>query len=154
MTKVVSGKLVARGMKFGIVVSRFNEFISSRLLKGAVDSLVRHEAEHDDIDVYWVPGSFELPYVAKKLAGKKIYNAIICLGAVIQGDTPHNEYIASEVAKGIAHSSLETGVPIIFGLLTTDNLEQAIERAGAKMGNKGSQAAESAIEIANLYQQI
>ncbi len=154
MTTVIQGKLVARGMKFAVIVSRFNEFISNRLLKGAIDTLLRHEAEEKDIDVCRVPGSFELPLTAKKFAGKKKYNAVICLGAVIQGDTPHNEYIAAEAAKGIAQASLESGVPVIFGVLTTDTLEQAIERAGAKSGNKGSQAAESAIEMAHLFQQI
>ncbi|MFH1379436.1 MAG: 6,7-dimethyl-8-ribityllumazine synthase [bacterium] len=154
MSKVVKGKLAGRGLKFAVVVSRFNEFVSNRLLKGAVDTLERHETENKDIDVVWVPGSFELPFIAKRLAETKKYNAIICLGAVIQGDTPHNEYIASEVAKGIAHTAFETGIPVIFGVLTTDNLEQAVERAGAKSGNKGSQAAESAIEMANIVQQI
>lgn len=154
MSKVIQGKLVARGKKFAVVVSRFNEFISNRLLKGAVDILVRHEAEEKDIEVVWVPGSFEIPLVAKRLAESKKYNAIICLGVVIQGDTPHNEYIAAEVAKGIALSAMESGLPVIFGVLTTDTLEQAIERAGAKNGNKGSQAAEAAIEMANLFQQI
>ncbi|MBD3271677.1 MAG: 6,7-dimethyl-8-ribityllumazine synthase [Elusimicrobia bacterium] len=154
MTQVLQGTLIAQGMKFAIVVSRFNEFVSNRLLAGAVDTLVRHEADEKNIHVVWVPGSFELPYVAKKLADKKIYDAILCLGAVIKGETPHNEYIASEVAKGIAHSAMESGQPIIFGVLTTDNLEQAIERAGAKTGNKGSEAARAAIEMANLFKTI
>lgn len=154
MSKVIQGKMVARGKKFAIVVARFNEFVSNRLLKGAVDILVRHEADEKDIEVCWVPGSFEIPIVARRLADTKKFNAVICLGVVIQGDTPHNEYIAAEVAKGIAQASLESGLPIIFGILTTDNLVQAIERAGAKNGNKGSQAAEAAIEMANLFQQI
>lgn len=154
MSKVYSAKLMARDLKFAIVVSRFNEFISQKLLDGALDALIRHEAEENKIEVFWVPGSFEIPYVAKKLAQGKNYDAVICLGAIIRGDTPHFDFIASEVAKGIAQTSLETGIPVIFGVITTDNLEQAIERAGTKAGNKGEDAALSAIEMANLYKQI
>lgn len=154
MSKVYSAKLMARDLKFAIVVSRFNEFISQKLLDGALDALIRHEAEENKIEVFWVPGSFEIPYVAKKLAQGKNYDAVICLGAVIRGDTPHFDFIASEVAKGIAQTSLETGIPVIFGVITTDNLEQAIERAGTKAGNKGEDAALSAIEMANLYKQL
>jgi len=154
MVKTFSGKMLAEGKKFGIVVSRFNEFITGKLLEGAIDSLVRHSADEKNIDVVWTPGSFEMPVVTKKMAGSKKYDAIICLGAIIQGDTPHHEYIANEVTKGIAQVSLDSGVPVIFGILTCDNLEQAIERAGTKAGNKGSQAAEAAIEMANLIGQI
>ena len=154
MGKTFGGKMVGKGKKFAIVVSRFNEFITHKLLDGANDILTRHSVESEDIDVVWVPGSFEIPVVVKKLASTKKYNAIICLGAIIQGDTPHYEYIASEAAKGISQISLETGIPVSFGILTTNNLEQAIERAGTKSGNKGKQAAESAIEMANLLEQI
>jgi len=154
MVKTYQGKMLAKGKKFGIVVSRFNEFITHKLLDGAIDTLLRHDADEKDIDVAWVPGSFEIPLIAKKLARSKRYDAVICLSAIIQGDTPHYEYIASEVTKGIALTSLETEVPLSFGVLTTDNLEQAIERAGTKAGNKGSQAAESAIEMANLLTEL
>lgn len=154
MVKTFEGKMVATGLKFGIAVSRFNEFITAKLLDGAIDSLVRHGAEEKDIEVAWTPGSFEIPLVVKELVGTKKYDAVIALGAVIQGDTPHNRYIAAEVAKGIATVSLESGVPVSFGILTTDNLEQAIERAGTKAGNKGTQAAESAIEMANLLKTL
>ena len=154
MGKNYQGKMVAKGKKFGIVVSRFNEFITRKLLDGAMDALIRHEAEENKIDIAWVPGSFEIPLIASTLAKSKKYDALVCLGAVIQGDTPHYEYIASEVTKGLAQTSLETGVPVAFGILTTDNLEQAIERAGTKAGNKGAQAAESAIEMVNLINQI
>ncbi|OGS21765.1 MAG: 6,7-dimethyl-8-ribityllumazine synthase [Elusimicrobia bacterium RIFOXYA2_FULL_39_19] len=154
MGKVFSGKMLAEGKKFGIVVSRFNEFITGKLLEGAKNSLIRHNADEKDIDVAWVPGSFEMPVVVKKLAASKKYDAIICLGAIIKGETSHNEYVANEVTKGIAQVSLETGIPIAFGILTTENLEQAIERAGTKAGNKGSQAAEAAIEMTNLITQI
>ncbi|OIO76059.1 MAG: 6,7-dimethyl-8-ribityllumazine synthase [Elusimicrobia bacterium CG1_02_37_114] len=154
MVKTYQGKMLAKGKKFGIVVSRFNEFITHKLLDGAIDTLLRHDADEKDIDVAWVPGSFEIPLIAKKLARSKRYDAVICLSAIIQGDTPHYEYIASEVTKGIALTSLETEVPVSFGVLTTDNLEQAIERAGTKAGNKGSQAAESAIEMANLLTEL
>ncbi len=150
MAKVHAGKMLAKGKNFGIVVSRFNEFISQRLLDGALDALRRHDADEDRIEIFWVPGSFEIPWAARKMALSKKYDAILCLGAVIRGDTPHFDYIASEVAKGIAQTSLSTGVPTLFGIITADNLEQAIERAGAKAGNKGAQAALSAIELVNL----
>ncbi|MFH1825397.1 MAG: 6,7-dimethyl-8-ribityllumazine synthase [Candidatus Firestonebacteria bacterium] len=154
MGKIYEGNFIAKGKKFAIILSRFNEFITKKLLEGAMDTLKRHEADEKDIDVYYVPGSFEIPYVANKIAKSKKYNAIVCLGAIIRGDTPHFDYIASEVSKGIASTSLETGLPVIFGVLTTDNIEQAIERAGTKAGNKGSEAALSAIEMANLYSKI
>lgn len=144
------GILDARGKKFGIVVSRFNELISKQLLEGALDCLLRHGAADEDIEVAWVPGAFEIPLVAQKMAGSGRFNAIICLGAVIRGDTPHHEYIASEVTKGIAQVSLAMGVPVAYGVITPDTLEQALERAGTKAGNKGWQAALSAIEMANL----
>ncbi|HAM39279.1 MAG: 6,7-dimethyl-8-ribityllumazine synthase [Elusimicrobia bacterium RIFOXYC2_FULL_34_12] len=150
MGKVIEGKIVAKGLKFAIVVSRFNEFITSKLLSGCVDSLKRHDADEKNIDIVWVPGSFEIPFFANKLASSKKYDAVICLGAVIKGDTPHYDYIASEVTKGIASTGLSTGIPVIFGVLTTDNLEQAIERAGTKSGNKGAEAATMAMEMANL----
>ncbi len=150
MPKIFEGKLLAKGFRFAIVVSRFNDFISQRLLEGAVDALLRHEASEEDISVYKVPGAFEIPLMAKKLAKTKNFDAIIAVGAVIRGSTPHFEYVASEVAKGIALVSLETEVPVSFGVLTTDNLEQAIERAGSKAGNKGAEAAMAAIEMVNL----
>jgi len=152
--KTYEGKLDAKGLKFGIVISRFNEFISTKLLSGCLDGLNRHGADEKNIEVVWSPGAFELPVLAKKLAVAGKYNAVICLGAVIRGGTPHFDYIAAEVAKGIAHVGLETGIPVIFGVLTTDNLEQAIERAGSKGGNKGFDAALSAIEMANLLKSI
>jgi len=144
------GQLVARDYKFGIVVSRFNEFISKSLLAGAMDSLKRHEAAAENVDVAWVPGSFEIPLVASKLATSGKYDAVICLGAVIRGNTPHFDYVAAEVSKGIARVGLDTGVPVAFGIITADTLEQAVDRAGAKAGNKGWQAALTAIEMANL----
>jgi len=150
MAKVHAGKMLAKGKNFGIVVSRFNEFISQKLLDGALDALRRHDADEERIEIFWVPGSFEIPWAARKMALSKKYDAILCLGAIIRGDTPHFDYIASEVAKGIAQTSLSTGVPTLFGIITADNLEQAIERAGAKAGNKGAQAALSAIELVNL----
>ena len=150
MAKVHVGKMVAKGKNFGIVVSRFNEFISQKLLDGALDVLRRHDADEDRIEIFWVPGSFEIPFVARKMALSKKYDAILCLGAVIRGATPHFDYIASQVAKGIAQTSLATGVPTLFGIITADNLEQAIERAGTKAGNKGADAALSAIEMVNL----
>jgi len=150
MAKVHAGKMVAKGKNFGIVVSRFNEFISQKLLDGALDVLRRHDADEDRIEIFWVPGSFEIPYVARKMALSKKYDAILCLGAVIRGDTPHFDYIANQVAKGIAETALATGVPTLFGIITADNLEQAIERAGTKAGNKGADAAMSAIEMVNL----
>jgi 6,7-dimethyl-8-ribityllumazine synthase len=150
MAKVHAGKMLAKGKNFGIVVSRFNEFISQKLLDGALDALRRHDADEERIEIFWVPGSFEIPWAARKMAASKKYDAILCLGAVIRGDTPHFDYIASQVAKGIAQTSLTTGVPTLFGIITADNLEQAINRAGTKAGNKGSQAALSAIEMVNL----
>lgn len=151
---VYEGMLVGRGLRVGIVVGRFNEFISGKLLEGARDALLRHEVSDDDIDVAWVPGSFEIPLVAKRLAASGRYDAVICLGAVIRGATPHFEYVSAEVSKGIANVSLETGVPVIFGVLTTDTIEQAIERAGTKAGNKGFEAAVTAIEMAQLLNAI
>ena len=148
---VIEGKLSAKGRKFALIVSRFNEFISQKLLTGAEDCLLRHHGAADDITVVWVPGAFEIPLVAKKLAQSKAYDAIICLGAVIRGATPHFDYVAAEVSKGVAQSALETGVPIIFGIITSDTIEQAIERAGTKSGNKGWDAALAAIEMADLF---
>jgi len=150
MVKVIEGQLVAKGKKFGIVASRFNDFITKRLLEGAIDELLRHGAKDADIQAVWVPGSFEIPMVANKLARSKKYDAVICLGTIIRGDTPHFDYIASEVAKGVAKVGLDTNVPTIFGVITAESLEQAIERAGTKDGNKGRDAARSAIEMANL----
>jgi len=152
--KTFEGKLDARGMKFGIVIARFNEFISGKLLSGCLDGLTRHGAEEENIHVVWSPGAFEMPLLAKRLAASKQFDAVICLGAVIRGGTPHFEYVASEVSKGIANVGLETGVPVIFGVLTTDNIEQAIERAGTKGGNKGFDASLAAIEMANLLKEI
>lgn len=152
--KMYEGKLVAKDLKFGIVVGRFNEFIGSKLLGGALDALKRHGVEENDIEIAWVPGAFEIPLAAKKMAKSKKYDAVICLGAVIRGATPHFDYVSSEVSKGIANVSLETEVPVIFGVLTTDNIEQAIERAGTKSGNKGYDAAVTAIEMANLLNQF
>ncbi|KAF0218932.1 MAG: 6 7-dimethyl-8-ribityllumazine [Geobacteraceae bacterium] len=151
MPKFIEGKLDAKGLKFGIVVGRFNSFISERLLEGALDALLRHGAEDKNIDVARVPGSFEIPLAASKMAATAKYDALICLGAVIRGSTPHFDYVAAEVAKGIAHVSLDTGIPVAFGVLTTDSIEQAIERAGTKAGNKGFEAAMTAIETANLF---
>jgi 6,7-dimethyl-8-ribityllumazine synthase len=152
--KIIEGELQAKGLKFGIIMSRFNDFITTRLLEGAQDALLRHGAKEDDIVVIKVPGSFEIPMAAKKLALKGSYNAIICLGTIIRGATPHFEYIAAEVSKGIATVSLETGLPITFGVLTTDTIEQAIERAGTKSGNKGWDAAMTAIEMAHLLKKL
>jgi 6,7-dimethyl-8-ribityllumazine synthase len=154
MAKTIKGILDAKGRSFAIVASRFNEFITAKLLDGAMDCLARHSADDKKITIIWVPGSFEIPYAASKLAKSKKFDAVICLGTVIRGDTPHFDYIASEVTKGIARISLDTNVPVIYGLITTDNLEQAIERAGTKAGNKGWDAALSAIEMVNLYDQI
>jgi 6,7-dimethyl-8-ribityllumazine synthase len=150
--RTIEGKLDAKGLRFGIVISRFNEFISGKLLSGCIDGLSRHGADEKHIDVVWAPGAFELPLLAKKLATAKEnrYDAIICLGTVIRGATPHFDFVASEVSKGIANVSLETGKPVIYGILTTDSIEQAIERAGTKSGNRGFDAALSAIEMANL----
>ena len=147
-------QLVGEGLKFGVVVSRFNEFITGKLLDGAQDTLVRHGVKEADVDVAWTPGSFEIPLIAKKMAESGRYDAIICLGAVIRGGTPHFDYIAAEVSKGIANVSLGTGIPVILGVITADTLEQAIERAGTKSGNYGSQAAMHAIEMANLGKAI
>ena len=155
MPKVYEGQLIAKGKKFGIVASRFNEFITNKLLEGALDALKRHGAKDEEIEIVWVPGSFEIPYAAQRMAkGKKKYDAIICVGAVIRCATPHFEYISAEVTKGIAQTGMTTGVPVIYGVITPDTLEQAIERAGTKAGNKGFQAAMSAIEMANLFDKI
>jgi 6,7-dimethyl-8-ribityllumazine synthase len=148
--KVYEGNLVGTGLKIGIVVARFNEFITSKLLSGALDGLKRHGVSEEDIEVAWVPGAFEIPLVAKKMAESKKYDAIITLGAVIRGATSHYDYVCNEVAKGTSHAALSSGVPVIFGVLTTDTIEQAIERAGTKAGNKGWEAAVSAIEMANV----
>jgi 6,7-dimethyl-8-ribityllumazine synthase len=152
--KVLEGKLDAKDLKFGIVVGRFNEFISSKLLAGALDALKRHGADEKSIEIAWSPGSFEIPLIAKKMAKSTKYNAVICLGAVIRGATPHFDFVASEVSKGVANAMLDTEVPIIFGVLTTDSIEQAIERAGTKAGNKGFDAAMGAIEMANLMKEL
>ena len=151
MPNIIEGKIVAKGLKFGIIASRFNDFICSKLVEGAVDALKRSGADEKTITIVKVPGAFEIPLVAKKLAESGDFDAIICLGAVIRGDTPHFEYISSEVSKGIATATLDTGIPIAFGVITSDTLEQAIERAGSKSGNKGWDAAISAIEMANLF---
>ena len=152
--KTIEGNLDAKGLKFGIVIARFNEFISGKLLSGCLDGLIRHGADDKNLEVIWSPGAFEIPLLAKKMAASKKYDAVICLGAVIRGATPHFDYVAAEVSKGVAHVGLETGFPVIFGVLTTDNLEQAIERAGTKSGNKGFDAALAAIEMANLMKEI
>lgn len=152
--RVIEGKLVAEGLQFGIVVSRFNEFISSRLLSGALDTLKRHGAVEEEVEIAWVPGAFEIPLAAKKMAKSGKYDAVICLGAVIRGSTPHFDYVSNEVSKGIAAVSLGTETPVAFGVLTTDNIEQAIERAGTKSGNKGGDAALTAIEMANLLKRF
>jgi 6,7-dimethyl-8-ribityllumazine synthase len=154
MPRIIEGKLTAKGMKFGIVASRFNDFICGRLIDGAVDALTRAGADEKDILIYKVPGAFELPATAKKLAKTAKFDAVICLGAVIRGATPHFEYISAEVTKGIASVGLETEVPVAFGVLTTDTIEQAIERAGAKAGNKGWDAAMSAIEMVDLFRKL
>jgi 6,7-dimethyl-8-ribityllumazine synthase len=154
VNKKYEGNLVVDGLKFGLVVSRFNEFITGKLLDGAEDALTRHGVKPADIDVAWAPGAFEIPMVAKKMVEKDKYSAVICLGAVVRGGTPHFDYIASEVTKGVAQVSLQTGVPVIYGVITADTLEQAIERAGTKMGNAGFAAAVSAIEMANLMQAL
>ena len=154
MANMIEGGLKADGKKFAIIVARFNSFISEKLLEGALDTLVRSGALDADIDVARVPGAFEIPLIAKKMAASQKYDAVICLGAVIRGSTPHFDYVAAEVSKGVAHVGLETGVPVIFGVLTTDNIEQAIERAGTKSGNKGFDAALAAIEMANLMKEM
>lgn len=152
--KVLEGKLDATNLKFGIIVGRFNEFISSKLLGGAMDALKRHGADENNIEVAWSPGSFEIPLIAKKMTKSGKYDAVICLGAVIRGSTPHFDFVASEVSKGIANSMLDAEFPIVFGVLTTESIEQAIERAGTKSGNKGFDAAMAAIEMANLMKEI
>lgn len=154
MPRVLEGQLLAEGFKFGIIVSRFNDFISSRLVEGAMDALVRHGATEEQVSVIKVPGAFEIPLTAKKLAESGRYDAVICLGAVIRGSTPHFDYVAAEVSKGIASVSLESRIPVTFGVLTTDNLEQAIERAGSKSGNKGYDGAMAAIEMVNLFKEL
>ncbi|MDZ7671260.1 MAG: 6,7-dimethyl-8-ribityllumazine synthase [Halanaerobiales bacterium] len=154
MTKVYEGNLIGKGQKVGIVVGRFNEFISGKLLEGALDGLKRHEVSEDDIEIAWVPGSFEIPLTAKKMASSGKYDGVICLGAVIRGETPHFDYVSSEVSKGTAQVGLDTDVPVIFGVLTTDTIEQAISRAGTKSGNKGFDAALSMIEMINLFDNI
>ena len=154
MSKYFEGVLLGKGLRFGVVASRFNEFITKRLLDGAEDALLRHGVSQEDIEIAWVPGSFEIPLIAKKLAQSNKYDAVICLGAVIRGGTPHFEYIASEVTKGIARISLDTEVPVAYGIITADTLEQAIERAGTKMGNEGFKAAVIAIEMANLVKSL
>ncbi len=154
MYKQYEGKIIARDYRFGIVVSRFNEFISGKLLSGALDSLKRHDAADENIEVAWVPGAMEIPLIAKKMAQSKKYDAVICLGAVIRGATPHFDFVAGEAAKGVAKVALDTETPVIFGVITTDTLEQAIERAGSKAGNKGWEAATGAIEMADLNRQF
>lgn len=152
--KIYSGKFVGKGAKIGIVVSRFNEFISSKLLEGALDCLKRHDIKDDDIEVAWVPGAFEIPLIASKMAKSKKYDAIICLGSVIRGTTSHYDYVCAEVSKGVASVSLQSNLPVIFGVLTTDNIEQAVERAGTKSGNKGFDAALTAIEMVNVCREL
>lgn len=154
MAKVFEGQLVAEGLKFGIVVARFNEFITNKLLGGAIDALKRHGVNEDDIEIAWVPGAFEIPLVAQKMVTSKKYQAVICLGTVIRGSTPHFDYVCAEVTKGVAQVGMASGIPTIFGVLTTETIEQAIERSGTKAGNKGFDAAVSAIEMANLLNQI
>lgn len=154
MTRVYEGKLDGKGLKVGIVIARFNEFISSKLLSGAKDALIRHGVEENDIEVAWVPGAFEIPLVAKKMASNDKYDGIICLGAVIRGATPHFEYVSAEVSKGIASVGLEAEKPVMFGVITTDTIEQAIERAGTKAGNKGFDSAVGLLEMASLFNQL
>jgi 6,7-dimethyl-8-ribityllumazine synthase len=154
MANIIEGKLIAEGLKVGIVVARFNEFITSKLLGGALDGLIRHGANESDIDVAWVPGAYEIPMIAQKMTTSKKYDAVICLGAVIRGSTSHYDYVCNEVAKGVAQVGLASGVPTIFGVVTTENIEQAIERAGTKVGNKGYDSAMSAIEMANLLKNL
>ncbi len=154
MAKVIEGNLLAKGSKFGIIASRFNDLITKELISGCNDMLLRHGAEDKDITIVWVPGAFEIPLAAQKMAKAKSYDALICLGTVIRGSTPHFDYIAAEVSKGVAKVSLDSAMPVIFGVITADTIEQAIERAGTKQGNKGSDAAISAIEMANLMQKL
>jgi len=152
--KIYKGKIKGEGLKFGIIVSRFNEFVSQKLLEGALDALERHQASKENIEVFWVPGSFEIPSVAARLIERKRFDALICLGAIIRGDTSHFELISSQVSRGISTLALKANIPLVFGVVTADNLEQAIERAGTKMGNKGWDAAITAMEMANLYKEI
>lgn len=152
--KVISGKLNAKGKRLAIIASRFNEFITSKLIAGAEDMLVRHEVNGDDISLIWVPGAFEIPAAAQKAAQSKNYDAVLCLGCVIRGATPHFDYVCAEVSKGVAAAGMKADVPVIFGVLTTENIEQAVERAGTKAGNKGADAALAAIEMINVYAQI
>ena len=154
MAKIIEGNLIAKGRKFAVIASRFNDFITKELVSGCTDTLVRHGADDKDITIAWVPGAFEIPTIAFKMAKAKSYDAVICLGTIIRGATPHFEYIASEVAKGVAKVSMDTGLPVIFGIITADTIEQAIERAGTKDGNKGRDAAANAIEMVNLLNQI
>lgn len=154
MAKIIEGMLTAEGLKFGVVVSRFNEFLTSKLLGGALDTLKRHGAAEDDVTVAWVPGAFELPFIAKRMAESGKYDAIIALGTVIRGSTTHYDYVCNEAAKGIAQASMSTGVPVAFSVVTTENIEQAIERSGTKAGNKGADGAMTAIEMANLLRQL
>ncbi len=154
MVKITEGNMIAKGKRFGIIASRFNDFIIKELIAGCEDTLIRHGAEEKDLTLIWSPGAFEIPLIAQRLAKSKAYDAIICLGAVIRGATPHFDYIASEAAKGIAKVSLDTATPVIFGVITADTIEQAVERAGTKHGNKGRDAALSAIEMANLIEKI
>jgi 6,7-dimethyl-8-ribityllumazine synthase len=154
MAKVIEGSVIAKGKKFGIVASRFNDFITKELISGCIDTLKRHGGDEDSVIVAWVPGAFEIPLAAQVMAKSRNYDAVICLGTVIRGATPHFEYIASEVSKGIAHISLDSGIPVIFGIITADTIEQAIERAGTKDGNKGRDAAISAIEMSNLISNL
>jgi 6,7-dimethyl-8-ribityllumazine synthase len=154
MANIIEGKLSAKDLKIGIVVSRFNEIISKSLLSGAIDCIVRHEGDENNITVVHVPGAFEIPLTAKKLAESKKYDAVVCLGAVIRGATPHFEYIAAEVSKGIAQAGMQSGIPVVFGVITSDSIEQALERAGTKAGNKGWDAALSAIEMADLFKKL
>jgi len=152
--KIIEGELIGTGLRFGIVVSRFNEFISQKLLQGALDCLKRHQVKMSDIEIVWVPGSFEIPVTAQRMAKVKKFDAIICLGTLIRGSTSHFDYIAAEASKGIAQTAMKYDIPVLFGVLTTDNIEQAIERAGTKAGNKGFHAAEAAIEMANLFNKL
>lgn len=154
MNRIYEGNLISEGLRYGIVVGRFNEFITNKLLGGALDALKRHGAKDEEVEVAWVPGAFEIPLVAQKMAESGKYDAVITLGAVIRGSTPHFDYVCAEVSKGVAATSMKTGVPTVFGVLTTDSIEQAIERAGTKAGNKGWEAASTAIEMANLLKQL
>lgn len=154
MPKVIEGKFIGESKRFGIIISRFNNFVSNKLLEGALDALARHNVSEENITIVYVPGAYEIPVISKKMAQSNKYDAVIALGAVIRGETPHFDYVASEVAKGVAQVNLETGVPVIFGILTTDSLEQAVERAGSKGGNKGFDAAMSALEMISVCEQI